>query len=233
MAGMIGGFAAVLLVKGIFAVMVPLVCGLWLVARGRSPRPWPAWLGVVVMPLVGVLLASAYDAAYYRVTGQSFLEIYRRNQMPDAAYAGSLLWRTAYNAAWYCTRVVWYSAPWSIPALLMAAREVWTGEWRPWTRRAAAGDGAARQGAWFAIAAGLALEAGFSFAHRKADRYIFPAYFLVGAAGAAATIQWSPWLARLVDRLDRPWVPPAIYLGLVLLTLATSGKLPVFTYWRT
>ena len=34
--GMLAGFLAVLLVKGVFAFMVPLTCVLWLLARGRT-----------------------------------------------------------------------------------------------------------------------------------------------------------------------------------------------------
>ena len=44
-AGMVGGFCAVLLVKGVFAFMVPIGCGVWLVSRAasnaRRGRPGP------------------------------------------------------------------------------------------------------------------------------------------------------------------------------------------------
>ena len=36
--GMIAGFCAVLLVKGVFAVIVPLTCAIWLLARAGQPR---------------------------------------------------------------------------------------------------------------------------------------------------------------------------------------------------
>ena len=232
-AGMIAGFSAVLLVKGVFALMVPLVCALWLIARGRNLddhlRRAPAWLGVVLMPIAGALVIWLYETAYRHVTGQSFIEIYRTKQVPEGALvAGSVLYRVAYTGAWYFSRIVWYGLPWSVPALFMLARQLRHGHWWPWHGRSSPDDdrSLARQGAWFALVAGLALAAGFSLAHRKADRYIFPVYFLIGAAGAAAAVRRVPRLARLVDRLDHPWAAPAIYVALTVLTLATSGRHP-------
>ena len=73
----------------------------------------------------------------------------------------------------------------------------------------------------------------FSLAHRKADRYIFPVYFLVAAAGAGYGLSRSAKMARIAAKLDRRWFPAALYLVLVLLTLLSSGRLPAFTFWRS
>jgi hypothetical protein len=73
----------------------------------------------------------------------------------------------------------------------------------------------------------------FSLAHRKADRYIFPVYFVLAAPGAVYAIRRWPWLQRIVARMDRPWVPAAVYVFLFLLRLVTRGKLPEFTFWRS
>jgi hypothetical protein len=292
--GMLAGFVAVLLVKGVFAFMVPLTCGLWLLARGRVPRAgqgispaeqpvgqgfspaerpvgqgfspaerpvgqgfspaeerpvgqgfspalprvseWPlaAWTGVLLLPVAGVLVTWAYESAYLQVTGRSFLEIYRARQVPEGALtAGSPVVRTAYNLAWYTARVAWFAFPWS----LLGGAAAWTALrarrfWPP-----AAGSGpdhaSARQGAWFAAAATMALVVAFSLAHRKADRYIFPAYFSAAALGGVYAIRRVPRLARVAEALDRAWVPPAIHVALVLLRLATRGALPEFTFWRS
>ncbi len=58
----------------------------------------------------------------------------------------------------------------------------------------------------------LALYVGlFSLSARRADRYIFPAYHAVGAAGAVAALRASSRLRRWATRLDRPWVPAAVW----------------------
>ena len=92
---------------------------------------------------------------------------------------------------------------------------------------------AAWQGAWFAIVTALVLTATFSIAHRKADRYIFPVYFLIGAAGAGVALGRSEGMSRLASKVNRPWIPAALYLLLVLLTLVSTGRLPRFTFWRS
>ena len=234
--GMLAGFSAVLLVKGVFAAMVPIVCALWLVSRWRAnENPFAsraAWTTVVAMPVAAVGLAWAYEALYVRTTGQSFLEIYQSRQIPEEAIAGqSPLLRTLYNASWYLTRVVWYSFPWSVVAAVFAVGSLRRGNGVPW--RTSGEDPAGRQGAWFAITSGTLLTAFFSLAHRKADRYIFPVYFLIAAAGAGLGLQSMPKMARLARRLDRAWFPAALYVLLVLLTILSSGKLPQFTFWRT
>jgi 4-amino-4-deoxy-L-arabinose transferase-like glycosyltransferase len=236
--GMLAGFCAVLLVKGVFAIMVPIVCVLWLVARsGANPRRWAdraAWVAVGCMPLVAAAVTWGYETAYFRVTGLSFLEIYRSRQLPEAAIAGqSPLIRTAYTATWYATRLAWYAFPWSLLAALFAAAAVRARRWLPWRWEAGDERSAGAQGVWFALVAAMLLTAAFSLAHRKADRYIFPAYFLIAAAGAGPALARYPRLARLARRADRPWVPASLYVALVLLTILSSGKLPVFTFWRT
>jgi 4-amino-4-deoxy-L-arabinose transferase-like glycosyltransferase len=239
--GMLAGFCAVLLVKGVFAAMVPIVCVLWLISRRAPTAGWSddrgAWAAVATMPVAGALVAWGYETAYMHVTGQSFLEIYRSRQLPDDAIAGqSPIVRTAYTTAWYTTRLAWYSFPWSLMAVGFAAGCVRSGRWLPWQQRAAvadAGRSSAFQGAWFAFVSAVLLAAAFSLAHRKADRYIFPAYFLIAAAGAAPALARYPRLGRIAGRADRPWVPAALYVVLVLLTIVSSGKLPVFTFWRT
>jgi 4-amino-4-deoxy-L-arabinose transferase-like glycosyltransferase len=233
--GMVAGFCAVLLVKGVFALMVPVVCALWLVSRwpGNEPRfsDRAAWAGIAAMPLAAVVVAWAYESVYVRTTGQSFLRIYQSRQIPEQALAGqSPVVRAAYTASWYLTRVVWYGFPWSVVAAAAGAKAMRRGEWLPWR---GAGDGPDRRAAWFAIASGTLLTALFSLAHRKADRYIFPVYFLVAAAGAGTALRKFPWLARAARRADRVWVPAVLYVLLVLLTILSTGKLPQFTFWRT
>jgi hypothetical protein len=239
--GMLAGFLFVLLVKGIFAGMVPVSCAVWLVARARQPSGargcWPAWAAIVLMPIVAAAGAWGYEAAYVRVTGRSFLAVYRERQLPPGALtAGAFWWRVPYTAVWYLGRIVWYAFPWSVFAGWLAVRAVRDGDWSPWPTRGRERANRLRsrlwQGAWFAMVSGLVLTASFSMGHRKADRYIFPVYFIVGAAGAVFAVHRVGWLGRVVERLDRPWVPAAWYLALFLAALLTAGSLPAVTFWR-
>jgi 4-amino-4-deoxy-L-arabinose transferase-like glycosyltransferase len=249
MAGMLGGFVAVLLVKGVFAFMVPLTCVLWLLARGSesaveqgfSPARWPvaACAAILLMPVAGAIVTWAYEAAYVHVTGRSFLEIYRARQVPEGALtSGSPAVRAAYTLVWYTGRVAWFAFPWSLVAAAatlgsLRAKDFWPplGS-RPQPGSRADHDGS-RQGAWFAAAATIALVAAFSLAHRKADRYIFPAYFSAAALGGVYALRRFPRLWRVAAGLDRPWIAPAVHVTLVALRLATRGALPEFTFWRS
>ncbi len=240
-AGMLAGFCGVLLVKGVFAGIVPVVCTVWLVARAESgplvrKADRHAWTGIVLMPVAALAVAWAYDAFYVHVTGRSFIDLYTGRQLPEESLTtGSRILRTAYTASWYFSRVMWYAFPWSLLAIAAAVAGIRRGAWRPgWMSRPRPAEWTtARQAAWFGLVSGFLLMAAFSLAYRKADRYIFPVYFLVGAVGAGWALRRVPAMGRLADRLDRPWIPAAIYVALILLTLISTGRLPQFTFWRT
>ena len=134
--------------------------------------------------------------------------------------------RAGYNAVWYLSRILWYAFPWSILAGIVAVRAAWHGRWTP------SGE-PTRQGAWFAIAATGVLLVAFSLAHRKADRYLLPVYFIIAAVGAVDAIRRFSWLRRGVERLDRPWVPAAFFVVLCALRIWAIGPLRQFTFWRT
>jgi 4-amino-4-deoxy-L-arabinose transferase-like glycosyltransferase len=237
-AGIVAGFCLVLLVKGVFALIVPVACAVWLIARADRPadvlRPWGPWAVVVALPVIGALVAWGYEAAYQQATGRSFLAVYRARQVPEGALTtGSPVFRTAYNAFWYACRIIWYAFPWSLFAGSVLVRAVRRKDVGPWEQGGTVDSARVRAGAWFAIVTGVVLTAGFSIAHRKADRYLFPVYFILGAVGALAAVRRFPRFARLVDRCDRPWVPAACFLVLFLVHLATLGKLPILTFWRS
>jgi hypothetical protein len=240
-AGMLAGFCAVLLVKGVFAGIVPVVCAVWVIAR-VEPGPLfrkadrHAWTGIALMPVAALAVAWGYDGIYSHVTGRSFIELYTGRQLPEESLTiGSRIVRTAYTASWYVSRVMWYAFPWSVLAIAAGLSGIRQGAWRPaWMPGARPAEWTtARQGAWFGLVSGILLTAAFSLAYRKADRYIFPVYFLVGAVGAGWALRRVPVIGHMADRLDRPWVPAAVYVGLFLLTLFSTGRLPQFTFWRT
>jgi 4-amino-4-deoxy-L-arabinose transferase-like glycosyltransferase len=239
--GMMAGFSAVLLVKGVFAVIVPLTCAVWLLARadglGGFRACWKVWAAVLAMPLVGALVAWGYEAAYISATGRSFLAVYQSRQLPPPAVTGgSLAGRTAYSVVWYAARVFWYPLPFSVFAGIVAYRGIKSGA--VWPRRGPSLEGSPatpglQQGAWFGIVTTILLTGVFSLAHRKADRYLFAVYFIVAAVGAIDAVRRVARLRRLVERLDRPWVPALVFVLLVVLRLVTGDMLPEFTFWRT
>jgi hypothetical protein len=249
-------FAWTLLVKGIFGFMVPITCAVWLAVRTwiergvtRQARPVAPWVGLGLVLLVAPALAIAYEHAYVRATGDSFLAFYMGPRLNPEAVAGGALERVGYNTMWYTGRLIWYAFPWSLAGL---AACVWLvhGRARRVARPASVNTGdpdAARsqsqdaeaakerdlRGLLFAVGASFLLIVLFSFSDRKADRFIFPAYYFLAAAGGVAAVRYSPVLSRIVDRLDRPWVPAACWVGLFLLRLVTGSHLPQFTFWRS
>ena len=213
------------------------MAALWLARRTHRSVGihFAAWVGVGLMPIAGVLVAWGYETMYLHVTGRSFLETYLARQVPEGALTeGSLAVRTSYSLVWYLGRLAWFAFPWSLVAAwgaAMAARADGLPALAAIPERSPVDR--SRQGFWFAVWTSALLVGAFSLAHRKADRYIFPVYFLLAAPGAVYTMRRWPWMQRIVSRLDRPWVPAAAYTLLFLLRLATRGKLPEFTFWRS
>jgi hypothetical protein len=200
------------LVKGVFAVPVLAGCGIWYLLR----RPLPgyggwAWVGLALAVIATVVTATGYEWSYRRVTGgETFLGYYLPIQLGIAAAPrGAFVAQKLANLGWYAGRLLWFAFPWSIFALFELARG----------RRERS---ASRESFVAVTAVALMWPLMFSLSDRHADRYIFPAYFLVGIAGVACGFQRSAAirrLARAVDRL-RPFEHAAIWLLLTLLALA-------------
>jgi hypothetical protein len=229
------GLVGLLLVKGVLAVFGPALCALWLLARrwmsGPGPTDRVAWwsIGVGVAAMAGTTLA--YEHLYRAATGDSFLSVYLGRQLGAAAVAQSEagLAQKAYNVVWYLGRVIWFPFPWSLT--LLAAG--WSGlrtrgaaATAPPAPSPVAGD--ARAGALFTAAVVVLYVGLLSLSDRRADRYIFPVYYAVGATGAVAALRVWPRFRRLAETLDRPWVPVAVWAVTFLLHLF-AGRLGVPT----
>jgi Dolichyl-phosphate-mannose-protein mannosyltransferase len=216
--------AGLFLVKGVIGLLGPAVCAVWLLTRrdapGGSRRAWGVLAAGVAF--VGFTIA-AYELAYRGATGQSFLSDYLTRQLGLAAapHSAAFLGQKAYNLVWYLGRLLWFPFPFSV-ALLVAALP---GKAQP--------EPAARGGFWFALAvAGLYLVL-FSLSDRRADRYIFPAYYALGAAGAVVALRRWPWLRRLAERVDRRPFAPAALFGLLFVLHVAAGRLglPTVKLW--
>jgi hypothetical protein len=219
------GLVGLVLVKGVLGLLGPVVCALWLLARrpaaGSSRAEWTALAGAVVAVVLAVI---AYEAAYRGATGEPFLAPYLTRQLGVAAVAQSeaLLAQKAYNLAWYLGRVLWFPFPWSIALLLAALSR---------TGRA----GARASGLGFALAVTALYVGLFSLSDRRADRYIFPVYYAVGAAGAVAALRASARFRGVAERLDRGGATWPAALFLVLFALHVAGgrllRLPTIKLW--
>lgn len=228
------GLVGLLLVKGVLAVFGPAVCVLWLLARRGTSGPGTteraAWWGIAVAVVAMAATTLAYEYLYRAVAGESFLAVYLGRQLGAAAVAQSEagLAQKAYNAVWYLGRAIWFPFPWSLTLIAGA-----------WTalraRRLGLSDpsaAGARAGALFAIGVAVLYVGLFSLSDRRADRYIFPVYYAVGAAGAVAALRAWPRFHRFAERLDRPWVPVAIWsLTFTIHMFAGRLGLPTVKLW--
>jgi len=228
------GLAGLLLVKGAFALLGPLICGLWLLASRREPERRAssqrvAWAGLALAVAAMAATALVYELLYRRATGEPFWSLYLSRQLGVAAVlaAENEVQQKASNVVFYLGRILWFAFPWSL-GLLLAAWQAW----RSRGRAAALSDAPAEDrghanGAAFVAFTVLLYVVVFSLFDRRADRYVFPAYYAVGAGGAVAALQIWPRFRSVAARLDRPWVPAAVWwLAFVAHLLAGPLGLP-------
>jgi 4-amino-4-deoxy-L-arabinose transferase-like glycosyltransferase len=219
----VAGLVALALVKGLVVIPAFLACGAWLVASSIAKRRTTfGWLGLALAAVATVATAAAYEMAYVRATGSSFLEYYlgratRADPNPAAAVSDAL-----YNLVWYGARVLWFAAPWSVLALL-----AWRGRGGLATLSARA-----RGGIFFTIAATVVYTILFSLGERRAERYIFPVYFIVASGGALVAMQRWPKIERALRRLDAALAPAVVFaLTFALHLLGGALELPRIKVW--
>jgi 4-amino-4-deoxy-L-arabinose transferase-like glycosyltransferase len=221
------GLVALILVKGVLVVMGFAACVLWLLLRGKGDsiaRNRPAWAAMLVAFVAVASTALLYEHLYRQATGQPFWSFYLGRQLGVASVAQTAagLSQKGYNLIWYLARVLWFPFPWSLTlaAALLSRRG----------RRLVATDEGARTGVLFALAFTLLYVGAFSLSDRRADRYIFPVYYAVGAAGVVAALRAWPRLRALMARVERgwPWAPAALWLALFGVHLL-AGRLGVPT----
>lgn len=218
---------ALLLVKGVFAVMALAMCVVWLIIRrngddtGGARRAWPV-IGVLVAAAAALAVMGIYDHLYRQVTGEPFVMPYLTQQLGLAATQDSanVAGRKLLNSLWYARRVLWYALPWSVLPLGLL----------PWAGKKMRQAGpASRQALTLMLALTFAYVGLLSLSDRTADRYIHPAYYLVGAAGAVVSLRNFPRLRGWVEKADAAY--PYEVVGVFVLTflvgwLSTIAPLP-------
>jgi hypothetical protein len=213
----VAGALYALAVKGVFALLAPVLAGLWLWSRRRQGSVGAAgWWGLVVIVALIPVTAWGYERAYHALTGQSFLDYYLGARI---ALEGSA--RTPWpfpldkvgNLVWYLGRVLWYAAPWSLVAIAAVVPAI----------RARLASGPAD---WvrFAGIAALVTVALVAARDARADRYVFPAYFFAASAGVVLACARWPRVAGFVDGLEHtwPWGPALLWLTLVVARISFS-----------
>lgn len=230
----VAGLVGSLLVKGVLAVFGPALCALWLLARRltsreSAPAGGAAWLSVAAGVVAMGAAAGVYEWLYRQQTGEPFWSFYLARQLGVAAATGGAPGPAAKvgNLVWYLGRVLWFPLPWSL-ALVAAAWQARRARGRSPGSDPATVEPGVLAGALFAVATVVLYVGLFSLSDRRADRYIFPAYYAVGAAGGVVALRRAPRLRLLASRLDRPWVPAAVWAVTFVASLL-AGRLGVPT----
>jgi Dolichyl-phosphate-mannose-protein mannosyltransferase len=219
---MIVSFCFLVLIKGVFALFAFAAAALWLLLAPAPPhaRDSVAWAGLGLTVVAAVLMMAGYEAWYRHATGESFLAFYASSRVAgNVRVSGGILIHALTNAVWYVSRLLWFAFPCS----LATAGALWL--WLRSKRKrstSAAFDAASERGVmWMLllVAVHLAL---LSPATVRAERFVFPMYFIVGAVGVVAATRRFDGLARVVARLDGvSWLPVAIWLATFLLSLGS------------
>ncbi len=220
-----------LLVKGVLVVTGFAACVLWLAVRGHVEPSVPnrtAWAALLAALVAVAATATVYESLYREATGEPFWSFYLGRQLGVAAVAQSTAGfpQKAYNLVWYLGRVLWFPFPWSLTlaAALLSRR----------ARGPRAADEGTRTGVLFVLGFAAFYLGAFSLSDRRADRYLFPVYYAVGAAGVIAALRAWPPLRSLAERLDRgrAWAPATLWLVLFALHLfAGRLGLPTVKVW--
>lgn len=205
------GLAAALLVKGVFAAVVLMGAAVWIIVNptreSRTRQIVACLIGLAAMAAAAV----AYDAWYQRATGGPFWSAYLLRQLGPMEVTSPLGQAGAFarHVVFYLVRLLAHPAPWSLAL-------VWAG-WRRRPRDPA--ESPARHGLTFVLLfAGLTVLS-LSLASRVAERYLFSASFLVGAAGSVVAGRLWPGVVRGLNALEARVPAPAAVAWTLLVTL--------------
>jgi hypothetical protein len=223
---MLAAFSALVLIKGAFAMFALVSAALWIVfvpgSKDDTPSSnWWAWIGLGLAAAVAALMMAGYEALYVRTTGESFIEFYRSTRLGESMDLGDprVVPHALGNVLWYLTRLTWFAAPWSLLAFVAVYYVLRAGV-RPST--ASPVDPMGTAGVWWAVITTVVFIAVLSPANVRAERFIFPTYFIVAAIGVAAAYRYFESFASFLNRTDRHrWLPPAVWFVTFLLSLGS------------
>jgi hypothetical protein len=219
---MAASFCFLVLVKGAFAMFALVAAALWIpiVPAPEGGLDRRAWLGLTVAALSAGAIAVGYEALYVRTTGESFLDFYRSMRLGESMSLSDprVVTHAAVNIFWYLGRLAWFATPWSVIAFATVA--VWL---RSQTRPASAAfDPADDRALLWVVLVTAVFVAVLSPANVRAERFIFPTYFIVAGIGVVTAIRQFNPVSRFVERTDpHRWLPVAVWFGTFLLSLGS------------
>jgi hypothetical protein len=220
---MVVAFCFLVLVKGAFAMFALVAAAVWLLvvpAPGAASDRW-AWLGLVAAAASAALMMVGYEALYLRTTGESFLDFYRSTRLGQSIRLAdpAVVPHALVNGGWYLLRLAWFAAPWSLVAF--AVVWVWLRALRQDRTAQVFEAGSARGIAW-AVLTTIVFFAVLSPALVRAERFIFPTYFIVATVGVVAAIRSSAGLRRVAEQAAlHSWLPAVLWFVTFLLSLGS------------
>lgn len=224
MAVVVAAFCFLVLIKGAFAMLALAAAMAWAVLVQGVPQAQGRFFlrqlsGFALAIAFAAAMLSVYERVYLRTTGESFFDFYSGTRLGASIRLAdpAVVPHALVNAGWYLTRLVWFAAPWSF----FAAGAVWA-----WARSRSGADARIgvpeRRALTWMIVTTIVYVAALSPALVRAERFVFPLYFVIGAAGIVTAIRTIPSVARLVARADRyPSLPVAVWFVTFLLSLAS------------
>jgi hypothetical protein len=219
---MAASFCFLVLLKGAFAMFALVGAVLWLLVipapRDASDR-W-AWVGLIAAAAAAAVMMTAYETIYVHTTGESFLDFYRSTRLGQSIQFSDprVVPHALVNIGWYVLRLAWFAAPWSLVAFVVAWIWLRASVQRRTGEVFEAPSAHAIQWALLTTAVFIAV---LSPALVRAERFIFPVYFIMGSVGVVAVIRTAPGVHRVATRAAAyPWLPVAVWIGTFLLSLA-------------
>ncbi|HET7220418.1 MAG TPA: glycosyltransferase family 39 protein, partial [Vicinamibacterales bacterium] len=220
---MMAALCLLVLIKGAFATFAVVATALWLLivpaADGDGNRR--GWIGLAIAAASAALMAAGYEALYVRTTGESFVEFYRSTRLGESMRLRDpgVIPHAFVNIVWYLGRLAWFAAPWSLAAATVVC--VWmrssmsggvSATFAPLTRRGLA---------WSLLVAAVFI-AVLSPANVRAERFIFPVYFIIGGVGFVAAVRSDARVHALAAGVARHrWAPVAVWFTTFLLSLGS------------
>lgn len=219
----IAALCFLVLVKGAFAMFALLAAALWilLVPSPEGGSNVKGWIGLAAAVVCAALMVAGYEVLYVRTTGESFLDFYRSTRLGESMSLSDpgVIVHAARNSIWYVGRLIWFAAPWSLPAVAA----IWI-----WVRSRSVGSAApfdplSERGLIWSIAIASVFIVVLSPANVRAERFIFPIYFIAATVGVVASSRAFDLVRRVaVSTEPRWWLPQAVWFGTFVLSLASK-----------